>query len=163
MLNRLLMGYIALATVWTAGVLLSRLGAFPYYFRNPAIFLAYFCAVCTNVALLAALPQRETLTPRQSAGFWALLCAAALLPWFELWFGSTFYYGEDRSLQGLPFAVVNLGPVSTVVLLTAATWELARPKLEPRLAAGLTAGVFLNLTGLLWRLLVALEEPWRLG
>lgn len=39
-----------------------------------------------------------------------LLCvfALAILEWIELWYGSTFYYGEVRDKQGLGFPVLSL-------------------------------------------------------
>lgn len=37
----------------------------------------------------------------------SLLCI--ILCWFELWYGSTFYYGEVRDKQGLPFGINNGG------------------------------------------------------
>ena len=41
----------------------------------------------------------------------------AILPWLELWWGSTFYYGEVRDKQGLPNSVVNIGTLGALVLL----------------------------------------------
>jgi hypothetical protein len=40
---------------------------------------------------------------------------AILLIWFELWYGPTFYYGEVRDKQGLPFGVNNFGLLGSIL------------------------------------------------
>jgi hypothetical protein len=40
--------------------------------------------------------------------FLALILIIALLQWFELWYGSTFYYGEVRDKQGLGVPVLSI-------------------------------------------------------
>lgn len=37
--------------------------------------------------------------------------------WFELWYGSTFYYGEVRDKQGLPFGVNNNGIIGSTIFI----------------------------------------------
>jgi hypothetical protein len=41
----------------------------------------------------------------------------SLLPWLEIWYGSTFYYGEIRDKKGIPFGFTNLGLIGSYLLI----------------------------------------------
>jgi hypothetical protein len=82
------------------------------------------------------------------------LLGAAII-WVELWYGSTFYYGEVRDKQGLPFGVNNGGPLGSVAFLAFVAWR-SLPRMVIRLA---TLPVLI--TGH-WLLLRLLEESWQL-
>lgn len=44
--------------------------------------------------------------------FLVILLIIALVQWFELWYGSTFYYGEVRDKQGLGIPILSMLLVS---------------------------------------------------
>lgn len=48
----------------------------------------------------------------------------AFLQWFELYYGSTFYYGEVRDKQGLMF------PILASLMLTLSIWKINYTKIE---------------------------------
>ncbi len=41
-------------------------------------------------------------------GLMALSIGLGIIPWIEMWYGSTFYYGEVRDKQGLGFPILSL-------------------------------------------------------
>ena len=49
---------------------------------------------------------------------------AASLTWLELWYGSTFYYGEVRDKQGLLFSVNHGGVLGSFLFLTYVIWRI---------------------------------------
>lgn len=81
--------------------------------------------------------------------------ATGFLQWYELYYGSTFYYGEVRDKQGLMF------PVLASFMVTLAIWKISYSKTENR---NLT--IKLILTGLinvgLYLLWTQVYEPWSL-
>jgi hypothetical protein len=78
-----------------------------------------------------------------------------LLQWYELYFGSTFYYGEVRDKQGLGF------PLLASLMVTLVIWKIKYSKAESRnmtIKIVLTGLINLGLY-LLWR---QVYEPWNL-
>jgi hypothetical protein len=77
------------------------------------------------------------------------------LQWYELYYGSTFYYGEVRDKQGLTF------PLLASLMVTFVTWKINYSKTENR---NLT--IKLILTGIinigLYILWTKVYEPWNL-
>jgi hypothetical protein len=66
---------------------------------------------------------RRHWTSMAAVTVYASATLGALLPWVEIWYGSTFYYGEVRDKQGLPFGVNNFGPIGTFCFLTYLIWR----------------------------------------
>jgi formate-dependent nitrite reductase membrane component NrfD len=79
----------------------------------------------------------------------------AVLQWYELYFGSTFYYGEVRDKQGLMF------PLLASFMLTLVIWKINYSK-----AKNSNLIIKLTLTGLvnigLYFLWTQVYEPWNL-
>ncbi len=77
------------------------------------------------------------------------------LQWFELYLGSTFYYGEVRDKQGLMF------PVLASFMVTLVVWKINYSKTESR-----NLIIRLVLTGVinvgLYILWGQVYEPWNL-
>jgi hypothetical protein len=86
-----------------------------------------------------------------------IVCALAIafLQWFELYYGSTFYYGEVRDKQGLMF------PLLASFMVTLAIWKINYSKTGNR-----NLIIKLILTGVinvgLYFLWTQVYEPWNL-
>jgi hypothetical protein len=81
--------------------------------------------------------------------------AIAFLQWFELYYGSTFYYGEVRDKQGLMF------PFLGSLMVTLTVWKINYTKLLARnMRVKILLTVMLNI-GLIifW---ISVREPWKL-
>jgi len=92
----------------------------------------------------------------------AFALLGASLAWIELWYGSTFYYGEVRDKQGLPYGVNHFGPIGGFIFLSYVIWTIESKRITKRKA-------------MVWRLISTLvvflaevivlrivEQPWRL-
>ena len=80
--------------------------------------------------------------------------AVCLLVWSELWYGSTFYYGEVRDKQGLFF------PYFCVICLSYVIW---RVRISVKIGGALMKVVFIIISVLLqWLLWELVYEPWNL-
>ncbi len=91
-----------------------------------------------------------------------LAAIGAALTWIELWYGSTFYYGEVRDKQGLPLNVNNIGPVGSYAFLGYLACRVAlNTKWRPAVFAGIPA-----LLAASWfahsAMLTFLRGPWLL-
>ena len=79
----------------------------------------------------------------------------AFLQWYELYYGSTFYYGEVRDKQGLMF------PVLASLMLTLSIWKINYTKIESQ-----NLKIRLVLTGILnvglYVLWTQVYEHWNL-
>ena len=77
------------------------------------------------------------------------------LQWYELYFGSTFYYGEVRDKQGLMF------PILASLMVTLAIWKINYSKTEIRdLSIKLTLSAIINVG--LYILWIQVYESWNL-
>lgn len=72
----------------------------------------------------------------------------AIMDWFELWYGSTFYYGEVRDKQGLGF------PIFSLLLILYGLSKIRLPKNMYR--TGLMIGMIL----IYFWLYNLVKEPW---
>jgi hypothetical protein len=91
------------------------------YEAKPGVRRIYAASLVIDLAVISTLVvslvrQRWTRNDQRIVATVALI--AALLPWFELWYGSTFYYGEVRDKQGLPFGTNHLGVLGTFAFLS---------------------------------------------
>src|SRR4051794_32758018 len=92
-----------------------------------------------------------------------VLCAAAIaLIWLELWWGSTFYYGEVRDKQGLPYGINNAGALGSLIFATYIVWRLRFGSATGTRLAVYRAGATLAVFGLQRVALAWLEGPWKL-
>ena len=81
--------------------------------------------------------------------------AIGFLQWYELYYSSTFYYGEVRDKQGLMF------PILSLFMVTLAIWKINYSNAENRnLTTKLILTVIIN--GGLYFLWTQVYEPWNL-
>jgi hypothetical protein len=140
------------------------------YYHNPAIRLICLAALLTDFAILGSAIGRFSAIryhhKRLDNGLFFLLSLLALvgagLTWLELWYGSTFYYGEVRDKQGLPFNVNHGGPVGSSVFLAYVLWGLPLGHLRRIPAFLLKAMCTLILLLGHWVILRLVERPWEL-
>jgi hypothetical protein len=122
--------------------------AYADYYHNHVIRWLQVVASGVDLSvLLVAACWRWKRLPQWSAAlpFSVLAVAGAWLTWFELWYGATFYYGEVRDKQGLPYNVNNFGVLGSFVFLAYLVWRVP----FGRMHNGWTAAVRCALTALL--------------
>jgi hypothetical protein len=157
-----------LILVWTEGQ--TNVDPLWTYYRNAGIRWICIGALLTDVAILASAvggfaatrSDKKALAQCFSFGLIFLALIGAALTWLELWYGSTFYYGEVRDKQGLPFTVNNGGPAGSFIFFTYVLWALPIRKLggtPPLLLKG--AGTLILLFAH-WLVFNLLKEPWGL-
>lgn len=92
---------------------------FTEYYSNPGIrriqalkFISYCCFLLLFVLLCFENYKKNiaVLTSYLTSAF-----AIAALQWYELYYGSTFYYGEVRDKQGLGYPVLSSFMVSLII------------------------------------------------
>jgi hypothetical protein len=101
--------------------------AYAAYYRNHVIRAIQLGASGVDLGILLVLAGwRWFRLPRWSAAvpLSLLVLVGAWLTWFEMWYGSTFYYGEVRDKQGLPVMVNNFGIVGSFAFLAYLIWGL---------------------------------------
>lgn len=118
------------------------------------IIVCKFCLLAVMTAIFVNFAIRKMITNRM---WLVLICAILLLcglMWTELWWGSTFYYGEIRDKQGLIF------PYGSLIWLAYIIWSIRLPfnfdNWFWRLFA--TAVVIC----ILWIIWSSVQEPWKL-
>jgi hypothetical protein len=142
-------------------------GRSPYsrYYGNVGINLINIGALIVDV-LVVALIIGWLISPRLASHalrtVMLLAAIGAALTWAELWYGSTFYYGEVRDKQGLPLSVNNVGIVGSYVFLgylscRVATHAVRRPAVFAVIPVSLVASWFAHSA-----VLALLKESWLL-
>jgi len=98
----------------------------PYfeYYANPVICFLALAAVVIDLLVLFAIFvwKRNTASTSLCIIIQLLLGSAIALIWTELWYGSTFYYGEIRDKQGLAFSVNNFGLLGSTLFAAYLVW-----------------------------------------
>lgn len=92
-----------------------------------------------------------------SIGLMSLLLLAVFLIWFELWYGSTFYYGEVRDKQVLPLALNNIGIVGSILFLV---YYVINIQVFKKLRTISKISILIILIFGHWILVKILETPW---
>jgi hypothetical protein len=125
--------------------------AYADYYHNRVIRWVQLGASGIDLSiLLVAACWRWSRLPQWSAALPLSLLAVAgtWLVWFELWYGSTFYYGEVRDKQGLPYNVNNFGAMGSFVFLAYLIWRFPLGRMRSgwsvAVRCGLTALLFLG-------------------
>ncbi|KAA6430708.1 hypothetical protein ACD591_17850 [Rufibacter glacialis] len=98
----------------------TRIGnPFAEYYSNPGIkriltlkFISY-CSFLVFFILLCFDKYRKKITVLIT--YLASALTIATLQWYELYYGSTFYYGEVRDKQGLGFPVLSTFMVTLII------------------------------------------------
>lgn len=160
----LLAVFVALGSARSISILanVASEDALAVYQVNPVIRLLAWAALLVDVFILLtivamAIGSRWPGGVQRALGASAVLAAG--LTWFELWYGSTFYYGEIRDKQGMPVGVNNLGALGSFCFLAYVIWRINLPSLQSRrwrFAAIVGLGVAQYLV------LKVVEEPWQL-
>jgi hypothetical protein len=160
------LGVLANVTSYWNGELFWE-GADPFatYHANPGIRAIEAGAAIVGISLatlVGVAAIRRRLAPAAAWPLLVLCFLGATLPYLELWWGSTFYYGEVRDKQGLPFGVSFGGPTGAAVFVT---YLLSRIRLPlgrgwPRRC--LLLAICITLMWLQVQALRPLEERWRL-
>jgi len=99
----------------------SSLNPFYDYHSNVGIVAINLLAVAIDISLTIILIKAIKINVEEGIQLLAILVlsiVAASLVWVELWYGSTFYYGEVRDKQGLPLGVNNLGILGSILFTT---------------------------------------------
>lgn len=95
-------------------------GQYNDYYENQKIRLLNALAFNLDVILSVFLFLRIFLIQKNSLYrviINPLLASGIFLIWYELYFGSTFYYGEVRDKQILPLCVNNFGILGSIIFL----------------------------------------------
>ena len=129
-----------------------------YNSNNGIIVINSFEAILqtafVTIFLICAF-SKKGLTPFAKTSLILSGFALGLLIWIELWYGSTFYYGEVRDKQGLHF------PITTVFLFSYPFWKIEFSNIEKRnfvtrIAITIIIGIALTI------FYSFVEGPWRL-
>ena len=132
---------------------------FAVYNSNPGIrriTILKFLSYCSFFLLFVALSIEKFKNLKVLLGAYLFSAfAIAFLQWYELYYGSTFYYGEVRDKQGLGY------PILSSLMVTLIIWKLDYSESKER---NLT--IKLILTGVinigLYQLYNLVYEPWNL-
>lgn len=132
---------------------------FEIYNTNPGIIRISIGSVISRTVFIALFLILLTDKYRKSAIIKSTYLISALvigfLQWYELYYGSTFYYGEVRDKQGLMF------PLLACFMVTLVIWKI---NYSPERSRNITIKIVL--TGLinigLYFLWTRVYEPWNL-
>ena len=152
---------------WTGnGTWAQNNPANPYYnyFQDTGIKFIYVVNFIFNTSLifLIFIQIKKITFIKTDFLINTILILAILLIWFELWYGSTFYYGEVRDKQGLPFGVNNFGLFGSILFFG---YLILRIKFN---LDSVTKILFLKITLLVLAIVIQvflinnLEESWKL-
>jgi hypothetical protein len=136
------------------------------YHANRGIQSIAIAALATNllVVVIVVLWRLGRVPSKTAHVALPVGCAiAAVLPWLELWWGSTFYYGEVRDKQGLPFGVTNAGPLGTTLFLTYIALRLPLPGVSMTRGGAMRVAFIVGIVVLEGLLLGLVEGPWNLS
>ena len=140
---------------------------FRTYMQNNTIRDIYYLAILIDILLFASIfptffkiNQKIVLTLKIFILILSLFVFVLVL--YEMYYGSTFYYGEVRDKQ-FPFGVNNLGFFSTTFLFSYSILQFLYPILKSRKQrTTYTITVTILLIILLIFLFKFLETPWRM-
>lgn len=164
----LLAGLLTVLSFWNGEIFFKGPGyvdPFAAYHGHATIRLLNRLALYVDAGLLLTCIAWELLRTRSVffQGLFVALClVGTALVWGELWFGSTFYYGEVRDKQNLPMGVNNGGVFGSFVFLGYLLCRAATLFTSHRIS------IVVSIVGLpaLWgahKLLVSLlQESWKL-
>ncbi len=140
---------------------------FRTYMQNDTIRDLYYIAILLDILLFGAVFTTFFKIYNKIASIVAIYILilsifAFLIVLYEMYFGSTFYYGEVRDKQ-FPFGVNNLGFLGTTVFFSYSTILLITPKLRTRkqkMMCSYIVTLFFIIAFIF--LFLLLEKPWRM-
>lgn len=153
--------FLLVSAAYETLVLLDQSSALSEYLANPLIAGIYRGSIIIAVPLGVVLWRYRHRSWHDAIIVLGCLMLA-VLPWVELWYGSTYDYGPFRDKQGLPNSVVQFGPMGTGVLIA---FELAwgvKPLKRSPLQFLYFLGFSVLLCGFQIALLGQLDIPWKL-
>lgn len=132
---------------------------FKTFDNNPGIIKISIASLITRIVFLVCFLLLANDKFKQDKKILTVYLLSALtigfLQWYELYFGSTFYYGEVRDKQGIMF------PVLASFMVTLVVWKINYSNTESR-----NLIIRLVLTGVinvgLYILWEQVYEPWNL-
>ena len=138
----------------------------PYYdyFQNTGIKIIYVVNFIFNTSLiiLIFIKIKKITFSKTDYLIDTILILSILLIWFELWYGSTFYYGEVRDKQGLPFGVNNFGLLGSILFFTYLILRIKINSDSVKKILLLKLTLFVSAILLQVILINNLEESWKL-
>lgn len=164
----LLAGLATVTSFWNGEIFwegANYVDPFAAYHGNATIRLLNQLALIVDASLFVVCVAWRFLRSRSvyfQGLFIALCLVGTALVWGELWFGSTFYYGEVRDKQNLPMGVNNGGIFGSFLFLGYLVCRAAT------LFASQRAAMVITIVGLpsLWgahKLVVSLlQDSWKL-
>jgi hypothetical protein len=150
---------------WNGELFWGGADPFANYHANPGIRSIETVAAVVGISLavlIGVAAWRRRLEPPAAWPLVVLCLLGATLPYLELWWGSTFYYGEVRDKQGLPFGVSFGGPTGAAVFITYLLSRMGLPLGRGWSRRGLLFAFCIALMWLQVQALRPLEERWRL-
>ena len=86
---------------------------FKNYITNSGIIKISTIQFCLSILMTAILTskigrKKKNTNRFQFFGLIIISIGLGIIPWIEMWYGSTFYYGELRDKQGLGFPLLSL-------------------------------------------------------
>ncbi|EKO52314.1 hypothetical protein LEP1GSC132_2080 [Leptospira kirschneri str. 200803703] len=99
---------------------------FSIYFQNLGILVLFWLSVVVSIFIPILIAIRNRMNfPKFTLQVFIIV--AAILPWTEMYWGSTFYYGEIRDKSGLPLNTIFFGPIGSgfalFALFTEGFWK----------------------------------------
>jgi hypothetical protein len=133
----------------------------PYvkYYQNNMISNIQVIAICIDSIILTLVLFKVAGLKNMifSLGLMFFLLLAVFLIWFELWYGSTFYYGEVRDKQGLPLTLNNIGFVGSILF---SLYYLINLRFFKKLKTISKISIVIILILGHWTMVKLLEAPW---
>ncbi len=138
---------------------LSQSNPFETFNNNPGIIKISITSFVARIIFILSFVSLVFEKFKQNKIILGIYISSALiiafLQWYELYYSSTFYYGEVRDKQGLMF------PILASLLLTLSIWKINYTKIESRnLIIKLILTVILNIG--LYVLWTQVYEIWNL-
>ena len=131
----------------------------PYfkYYQNSGILYINLTSFLIDILIFIFLLFKLIAHSQKNIGLFCCLIIGSFLTWLELWYGSTFYYGEVRDKQGLPFTTNNFGIVGSIIFSTYFLLNMEKLKNQKVLIQ-----IIFIIFNVIIHLLVAeiLKEPW---
>ena len=164
--------YFILSLYDIGGISVSRVDE-PYinYYTNPVLRQIYIFALILNILVVAILLYEILGKPSKRIYSFLkitlviLICIQISLVWYELYYGSTFSYGEVRDKQGLPIIGLNnigfVGSIFFCLLLFNIVFGKWFQKKPFRLIVG-NGILYLALVGLHVILYLNLKDSWKI-
>jgi hypothetical protein len=137
--NILFTYFLILVTYYNIGLLLTNNNTDPeyLYMQNINIRIIYYASITLNIITLIILfylylTKKKDNQNSQNIFFFLFSLICLFLVLYELYIGSTFYYGDVRDKQGLPLSINNMGFIGSIVYLSFSLSKFVKNKIKYR-------------------------------